>query len=82
MPNSVIGFDMTAIRRARELQGETRALRRQTRALIRDIHANHSVICGISEPMLMEIAYDLTAFGYHDLSRLCRAASKGIAMEL
>jgi hypothetical protein len=81
MRKSVIGFDMTAISRARELQVETRTLRRQTRSLIRDIHANHSVIRGISDPMLMEIAYDLTALGMHDLSRLCRAAAEGIARE-
>jgi hypothetical protein len=31
--------------------------------------------------MLMEIAYDLTALGLHDFSRLCRAAAEGIARE-
>jgi hypothetical protein len=56
MRKSVIGFDMAAISRAGELQVQARALRQQTRALIRGIHANHSVIRGISDPMLMEIA--------------------------
>ena len=60
--------------RARELEVEKRALRRQMR------HANRSVIRGIPGPMLMEIAYDLTALGFHDLSRLCRAAAEGIAI--
>jgi hypothetical protein len=27
--------------------------------------------------MLLELTYDLTAFGLHDLSRLCRAAAAG-----
>jgi hypothetical protein len=77
----VIRFDNTAIGRARRLRAEARALRHQSRALIRRIHANHPVIRGISNPMLMEISYDLTALGLHDLSVLCHTVAEGIADE-
>jgi hypothetical protein len=76
----VIGFDITATSRVRELRAEARALRRQTRTLIRRT-ANHCVVRGISDPMLVEIAYDLTALGLHDFSWLRRAAAGGIARE-
>ena len=74
---SGIGIDIRAISRAHELRAETLALQRETHALIgrtRDERRN-SVIRGISTPMLMEFAYDLTALGLHDLARLCRATA-------
>ncbi len=80
---SGIGFDINAIRRARELQTEAQVLRRRTRALIgRTLTQDKtSVIHGISAPMLLEIAYDLTALGLHDVSRRCRALADELVRE-
>jgi len=54
--NAVISFDNKAISRARELRAQARALRQPSRTLMRRIHADHAVLRGLSDSMLMEIA--------------------------
>jgi hypothetical protein len=54
----------------RDLRVGARALRRQTRALSR--REEDGGFHGVSAPLLMEVAYDLTALGLHDLARRCR----------
>lgn len=67
-------YDRTAISRARKLQAEARALRLQ-RALIQCTRGKRA-FRGLSPSMLMELAHDLAAIGFHDLSQLCRATAE------
>jgi hypothetical protein len=55
---------------------EAGALRETSRALSLRIHGN-SAFRGLSREMLMELAYDLTAMGLHDLADLCLASAEG-----
>jgi hypothetical protein len=59
---------------ARDLHTENRG--RQTPDLQR-IYGNDAMFHGISALMLLELAYDLTAFGLHDFARRCRVEAAG-----
>jgi len=73
-------YDTTAISRASKLRAEARMLREQSRGLrqrIRDSRAGR----GLSSSRLMELAYDLTAIGLHDLSQACLVTAEEIGRD-
>jgi hypothetical protein len=73
----LIDFDIPAIYHDHELRAESRAPRQQPNALTARVQDRSSLTWGISTPMLMEVAYDLTALGLHEFARLyCEAAGK------
>jgi hypothetical protein len=61
---------------ARDLRAENRGYRDKRNAVQR-IYGNDGMFHGISALMLLELAYDLTAFGLHDFARLCRVEAGG-----
>jgi len=54
---------------------EARTLRETSRARTLRMYGNRA-FQRLSREMMMELAYDLTAVGLHDIADLCRASAK------